>query len=159
MAGLEQIRAMMDELGPATRMVEEVRQYEDNGWAVVCGENTIIELQFDGGPGKLVFSTDLGKPEENQRLAVYEMLLTYNFLWEDTGGVKMALDRPGGHVVQLYDLDAAELDLGTLQTVLDNFTEKARFWAEVITTGSGRDREAGSTPDSLAGAGPYAIRV
>ena len=56
------------------------------------------------------------------------MLLNYNFLWRDNGGIRLALDRPERNVVMLLDVFVGNLELGNLElgnwvNILNEFTE------------------------------------
>lgn len=98
--------------------------------------DTIILLNLVPDQHKLVLSITLSVPPSEQRLAVYEVMLAYNPLWEETGGVKMALAGSHGPIVQLFELSTTDLDLEALDTVLVNFVDKARMWRAAIASGA-----------------------
>jgi len=148
MAGVEHIQYLMNEIGPLVDGIEAIQQDGDDHWEIAFDEDTILEVDFSDSARKLTFAIEVGKPEESNRLKAYETILTYNYLWQDTDGVRMALDGPGGNVVQLFDLFETDLDLSTLANVVENLVEKARSWRDAIQSMADAESE-----QSLPGAG------
>jgi len=135
------IQQLMEELGPASDDVAGVAQSAENFWAVDYDEAGVVTLELDAEGGKLLLSTDLGQPDDERRLEVYTACLTFNYLWSETGGVAMAL--ADGELIQMYALDATDLSLSKLRTVLGNFLDKARVFKAFIA-GTGAVPAAGS---------------
>ncbi len=129
---LERIQIMMEEIGPSMPDIEAVIQSEEKNWAIQFEDQSIVMLEWTDRPDRVVLSAMLGTPSEKMQLSVYETLLCYNLLWKDTGGVKMALAGPGGELILLYELYAAELTLNELQTVLSNFASIAQVWSVYV---------------------------
>jgi hypothetical protein len=59
-------------------------------------------------------------------------MLRHNYLWDQTGGVRLALDAAGGNVVQIVDLPTDGLDVSVLGRAVGVFAEAARAWREII---------------------------
>ncbi len=133
---LERMQIMMEEIGPAMPEIEAVIQSEEKNWAIQFEDQSIVMLEWAENPDRVVLTAMLGIPSESMQLSVYETLLCYNLLWKDTGGVKMALSRPGGELVLLYELFASSLNRNELQTVLINFVSISQVWG-VYVTGEG----------------------
>lgn len=136
MASLEEIATLMEALGPHDDEIETITRNGETDWAVAFDADTILLLTYQAKQDKLVLSMTLATPPEGQRLAAYEAMLAYNLLWEETGGVKMALAGAHGPIVQLFELCTCALDLESLDTVLVNFALKARMWKDVIASGA-----------------------
>lgn len=132
-SNLERMQIMMEEIGPSMTEIEAVIQSEDKNWAIQFDDQAIVMLEWADQPDKVVLTTMLGTPSEAMQLSVYETLLCYNLLWKDTGGVKMALSGPGGELVLLYELFAANLTINELQVVLTNFLSIAQVWSVYVT--------------------------
>lgn len=133
---VESVAELMVALGPHDDEIDTITRNSETEWSVAFDEDTIVTLNLVAEQQKLVLSSTLASPPTEQRLAAYETLLSYNLLWEETGGVTMALGGAHGAVVQLFDLSTAGLDLARLDAVLVNFAVKARNWREVIASGS-----------------------
>lgn len=129
---LERIQIMMEEIGPSMPEIEAVIQSEEKNWAIQFDDQSIVMLEWAEKPDRIVLSAMLGIPSESMQLSVYETLLCYNLLWKDTGGVKMALAGPGGELILLYELHAADLVLNDLQIILSNFVSIAQVWSVYV---------------------------
>ncbi|MDB5823642.1 MAG: hypothetical protein JWR21_2346 [Herminiimonas sp.] len=129
----ESIQLLMQEIGPATLEIDAVMQSEEGSWAVQFDDETVVQIEWADEPSRLVLSSALGQARPEMRLPVYETLLSYNLLWQDTGGVKAALAGPGGEVSLLYEMFAdTELSLSDLRTVLLNFMQLTQLWASYV---------------------------
>jgi hypothetical protein len=135
MASLEDIATLMEALGPHDDEIETITRNGEAEWSVAFDEETIIMLDHVADQHKLMLSMPLATPPTEQRLATYEAMLCYNLLWQETGGVTMALGGAHGVVMQLYPLSTVDLDLDQLDTVLTNFAAKGRIWRDAITSG------------------------
>lgn len=140
----ERIQVLMQELGPATEEIEAVQQIKDEPeWTVFFDEDTAVGLDLILEQEKLVLSMNLGAPPAEHRASTYELVLLYNYNWTDSGGAKIGLDAPEGELSLLFELNASELNLPTLQRVLMSFLQKAQAWRELVALGvrSGRTPE------------------
>lgn len=137
MATTEQIEVLFQEIGPATEEVTGVYQDGPEIWRVIVHDTTEVELLFDPEQEKLVLSCAVGSPPEDRRLKTYELLLVYNYAWQQTGGIRMALEGPEGEVALMFELNASDLSLQLLQTVIVNFADRAELWREVVAVGAG----------------------
>jgi hypothetical protein len=134
MSRTQEIQLLMEQLGPSHPNVSNVTQVSGNTWAVGFDTDTIVMLELDNEERNLVLMAEIGQPNgSGDRGKICEMLLTYNALWRETGGVKMAM--AGGEAMQLYSMDAAEVTMASLRTVLENFVEKAKVWRRFVETG------------------------
>jgi hypothetical protein len=132
----KRIQGLIEALGPVNDEIEVITRNDDAQWSVGFDEDTVVTLDLVADQAKLVLSIPLGRPPTEQRLAAYETMLSYNLLWPETGGVKMALGGEHGELVQLFELNAAGLTPDLLDAILANFVEKARMWRRVIAEGS-----------------------
>ncbi|MGV3662259.1 MAG: type III secretion system chaperone [Prosthecobacter sp.] len=144
MTSLEQMQRLIEELGPATDEVLEVQQHGDTSWALVIDDTTAFYLDFVADRQVLILSTDLGTPEEDSRDSAYQIALLSNFNWSQSGGIKLGLEAPDGNLVLMFEVNAASLDLTTLQQALGFFAEKNLAWRTLIHTGLGFS--SGSAP-------------
>lgn len=123
---------LLQELGPVTPEIDAVMQQDESCWLLVLEDESSITVEWTGNPDRLVLSTALGRPSENAQLSVYETLLSYNLLWQDTGGVRMAIDGPNGDVILIYDLFDDHLLVADLQTVVLNLVSIASIWRDYV---------------------------
>ena len=153
MSDTHQMEQLFAQIGPLMDRIEAIDQEDDDRWILALGEEQDMFVDFDQQASKLTFSIEVGQPPEELRLRAYEMLLAYNYLWEDSGGLRMALDSPEGSVVMAYDTFDLDMDVSALSALIDKLMEAAEGWRDVIAD----LKASGPSPESDA-MGP-AIRV
>lgn len=132
MATLEYVQRLMTELGPLVDQIGLIQQSGDDLWLVVFDEQTAVQIECDETGNKLVFSMIVGPVEGDNRQEIYESLLSYNLLYHDTAGMRLALEGPQGNVVLLVDLCHLDLQVSTLAAFLEVFVTTGLGWREVL---------------------------
>ncbi|MCG8652939.1 MAG: type III secretion system chaperone [Pirellulales bacterium] len=143
MSELSQFDRLMCELGPYDQNIEFIDRPDENYWLVAYSDETVVEVETNDDDSKITLTTILGNLadvvnsdddqqddtglDENEFLT---MLLSYNFLWQDSGGIRLALDGPERNVVMLLDVFAGELELGNWAGILNQFVEIGKAWHE-----------------------------
>lgn len=159
MTTLEQVQQLIEELGPATSEVAAVQQSDEASWEAAFADDTIVQIEFDEGRQTLVFTADLGPLPSEQQAASLMNLMIFNGAWTATGGLRMGLDAPDGHVLLMFDLSAAALSLQTLQDYLSAFANHASTWQAVIPSGFGSIITGAAGGEFHESALPSGIRV
>lgn len=148
MTTIEQISEMFSQLGAQNPEITGVSQHRSSAaWAVAFEDDGIVEATIDADRGTLTFSANIGRPEPDARLAVYEAVLLYNSMGNRTYGVVISLSTPDGELTQTFDLDLRDLTDVTLQNVVANFADKAWHWRQVVANGA-------AAGEPLSGEGP-----
>ncbi len=132
MATKETIGNLMVELGPVLDPLAIEAYSEDPCWGVMLDEDTVVLVHLDEQKNSLVLSCSLGEPPSGDRTALYEKLLQLNFHWDVTGGNRMAIDGPGGRVVQMFETPADGLDVTRLSAILAAFGQVAGAWRQIV---------------------------
>jgi hypothetical protein len=113
---------------------------------LVLDTETVIDIEFNTAAGTVVFHADVASVPRDARLQVYELLLQYNYLWHQSGGIRMALASLPGPVAMLLDLPLADLDVSRVCGALTSMAHTRRTWREVLlATGAAAGRRD-STP-------------
>ena len=133
MTDQERVARLMTEVGPLDDDIVEVAQTSDDSWAIRF-EDVDIEVERDPLGGRLVLSAEIAVPRREDRVTVYEALLSYSMLWRETGGLRMALAEPGGAAVQLVDVSIADLTPKLLATVAANLAERTLVWRAFLAS-------------------------
>jgi hypothetical protein len=131
------VHALMTEIGPALELAEVTEFEQDNLWTLVLRDGVVLFVDYEPEDQRLWLSADVCVPLPGDHLRLYELMLQYNARWQQTGGVRLALDGPEGSVVQAYDLPVAGLDLHRLQNVIRNFRDTLAGWRKIVATGVG----------------------
>jgi hypothetical protein len=134
MTDQEQVARLMAEVGTLDDDIVAVVQTGDDSWAIRF-EDVDIEVERDPHGGRLVLSAEIAVPRREDRVTVYEALLSYSMLWRETGGLRMALAEPGGAAVQLVDLNTVDVTPKLLATVAANLAERTLVWRAFLASG------------------------
>jgi hypothetical protein len=109
------------------------RAYGSGGaWRLDFDADTAFDIECDDDARHVMVACDIGRVHEEARLALYEILLQYNFIWTQTGGVRMALDGSTDRVVLMYELAHDDREPANLCDLLSNMACIRRAWAEIL---------------------------
>lgn len=122
---------LLEELAEVLDPVAILADAEEDAWAIQLDDETIVELVLDPERRVVVFSADLGPLPEAGAAAASDLLLRFAYLWQQTGGVRAALDEDGDAVL-VTEAGLAGLDLPQLQNILGRLLRHRRSWAEVL---------------------------
>jgi hypothetical protein len=136
---------LMAAVGPALDLLV-VDEYSVEGvWHVAVDETNVLFAELDRDRGVLVLSADVGTPQVEDRLKLYELLLHYNNCWELTYGVRLSIDAPGGAVCLLLDVVLDGMDNAEFSERMKNFAEKAAGWREIVAKFGVRSDDSASS--------------
>jgi hypothetical protein len=136
----EQVHQLIHESAAGLDVLELSTRHDRDAWLLEFDEETTIDVEFDAEADRLVLAAGVLEVPEARRSSIYELLLQFNFLWPQTGGVRMALDGMPGQVVMLFDLPDPTMGCTQLRRVLTNIAILQRSWRRIL-------REIGSASD------------
>jgi len=142
----EQVSSLMTQLGPILDPPAIYASDEEKCWGVALDKDLTVLIQFDEQKASIVLTCELGAPPDDNRSALYEMLLQMNYYWDSTGGSRMALNRPGGEVVQIFEIPAEGLDAIRLSEIVTSFAETSRSWRLLVLYPTSAQKSATDTP-------------
>jgi hypothetical protein len=132
MTRTEHLALVLSEVGPAFDEVEQIEALAENAWVVVFDQETAIEVHLDAVGHCLNFIMPLGPVKADDREKAYEMLLSYNFLKQDTGGFHMALDGDAGNVLLMLDVHHTDIEVYAMTAILATLLELGQNWRDVL---------------------------
>ncbi|MBF5006322.1 type III secretion system chaperone [Diaphorobacter caeni] len=127
---VEVIGALLCDVAPALDLEAVVHHGPAAEWDLVFPDERLVEVVWQADTGLLVLETALGIPQDSDAAALHTLLLQYNQLWRDTGGLRMALNGVDGGVQLGFCLSAAAADVNLLVNVVGNFHAAANAWSE-----------------------------
>jgi len=127
---------LMSEVGPLDDMILACIKTPDGAYAVRF-EDVDVLVERDGDRDRIALSVEIGAPPPSRALEVYETLLSYNLLWRETGGVRMALTGRKGSVVQFVDLTGSEINPRSIATVAANLASLTEIWRAFLQSAGG----------------------
>jgi hypothetical protein len=147
MASKENVHTLMTKIGQQMDLDEVVEFEEDNLWVLAFPGDLVVEINYVGAQNRIYLAANLGKPAEERETEFYKLLLQYNYLWEETGGARTALDSSDGEVFLVVDLPA-DLEFTELQACLGNLRETVPSWRSLLSqTSKGAQEEAAPAED------------
>jgi hypothetical protein len=125
------VRWLMSELGPLLP-AEVTELAAESLWTVSLEDGGVLFVDHDVERDRLVLSAEIGEPGGEALHGVYEALLVYNSQWPSTGGAGLALDRPSGRVLLLYDVPVVNLEPIQLLGIARGFLDSLQAWRELF---------------------------
>ena len=127
---------LMSEAGPLDDKILACTRTPDGTYALRFEEVDVL-VERDEDRNRIALSVEIGAPRASRALEVYETLLSYNLLWRETGGVRMALTGRKGSVVQFVDLTGSEINARTIATVAANLASLTDIWRAFLQSAGG----------------------
>ena len=146
MSNAQHIHGLMNELGPLVDRIEVIQQEAENGWAIVCDDDTSIDIECDEVGNRLTFVVPLVPIAEENQTETYRMLLTYNLLWRENGGIHMAIDDENNALL-LADIFHVDLTAEALVAVVESLIDATRGWNEVLENAADPDAGDDDAPE------------
>ena len=151
MASKENVHTLLTKIGQQMDLDEVVEFEEDNLWVLAFPGDLVVEIDYVEAQNRIYLAANLGKPAEEREAEFYKLLLQYNYLWEETGGARTALDSEG-EVFLVLDLPA-DLEFTELQACLGNFRQTVPSWRSLLsqTSTGAQERAPAEDPDLSIG--------
>lgn len=124
------IHALMKEVGPLLQLQEILQSTEEAGWSLEWTDGVVVTADHDEEEQRVTLSTHVGKMPDQRVAELALLLLRYNALWQETGGIRLGLQDQD--IVQMFDFSAPGMDLPVLCHILTDFAEKARVWSQLV---------------------------
>lgn len=117
----------------------------EDTWQIDFSDDRSLLVEIDLEGAALAVVVPLGKPQDQRRLQVYSALLTYSSLWQDTGGIRGALDG-SGNALLIGQLALVEVGEARLHDALVAMRESSRMFIALM---SGPVQSADSADDLM----------
>lgn len=138
---------LMAEVGAQDDRILACIKTPDGAFAIRFEELDVV-AEWDETRKRLVLSSEVGTPPRARLAHIYETLLSYNLLYQVTGGVHLALTGRGGSVLQLVDLADAEIEPRQIAIVAVNLASLATIWQAYFESEEGGE-DAVSAPPAM----------
>ena len=133
MSSFERVQVLMSEIGPILELRGILEMTDGDRWVLdLDGEHAIV-VEYRPADDRLFFTAEVGIPAPEARPVCYELLLAYNAMWRETGGVRMAVNGEDGAVLQIADITAGDIDSAALSAILENFIGKLVEWTDILS--------------------------
>ncbi len=133
MRSTEQIHGLVCEAAEGLGLVQLAEEIDRVAWLLQFDEETAIDVEYSLDEDRLVLSSAVWEVSGDQRELIYELLLQFNYLWTETGGVRMALNGMPGQVTMLFDMPDPATGVTQLRQVLGNIAKLQKSWRQILT--------------------------
>jgi hypothetical protein len=101
-------------------------------WTIPLTRQTSIYVEHDTSEAQLVLSCTVAEVPVAARARVYEMLLQFNALWSETGGLRMALAGTPSPVVLIGSVPTLDLAPARLGMAMSHIVDVALTWRSIV---------------------------
>jgi len=137
------LQGVMKEFGKDIDLPE--LSFDDAGYCCLSFDEIVVNLEVDEPSGHLFFYSNVGNLPEEGRAEFYEILLEANFLYRETAGGILGIDKELNGVVLAYKVPFSGLDLPQFSRVMGNFIGMVELWTERIQRAAhGQEQERSS---------------
>jgi hypothetical protein len=119
-------------VGPLLPDIGEIIADASQKWILVMEDSLVISVEFIALSSRYLCKINLGKFNGENPLEIYETLLSYNLLIEETRGVRMGIDGPNGDVWLLFEIELINNDAYKLAENLTYIATFARGWMRLL---------------------------
>ena len=160
-ASFEDISTILAEAGSELDLGGVIGFEDMDTWQIALDDEaeTVITLERVSDGSLLVVSAEIGSPPAERLLETYDYALTFNGLWAETGGARLALDAPGGMLTLLREMAVSELSLQSFVTRLAAFATLVKAQQLVINQGISGEAGDAPSPDPAGAPETGALRV
>lgn len=131
MSTADQIQSLMAEVGPLLPAIMEIHKAEDeSSWAIQWEDETVVVIDWVEEFRYLSFQTEIGVWPSEGQIEFAKIVLQFNGLWNETGGVCLGLFED--MVVMNYSLPIEGLEISAFCDVLTGFVTKKQVWCDVL---------------------------
>lgn len=110
-----------------------VLQIDDDAWTIEFEDGPICLVEWNTESAQLALSADLGVPPDERQREVQSAALSYNALWRQTGGMRVAQAGDSGELILFQELDEETTHGDALVTALDHFGSISQWWNAYVT--------------------------
>jgi hypothetical protein len=150
MSPIDSVNALIRSAGPELPGIATFSRLDETTWEFSFDDDSALVAEWIPDPSRLVLTFPLGHIMESQKLTTYEVLLSYNLLWQDTNGARIGLGGPQGEAHLIYEFHADPPLEEAFRHVVTNLGRMAAAWRQFIANGvSDRHQEALTEDASL----------
>lgn len=141
------VHALMKEVGPLLQLQEILQSTEEASWSLEWTDGVVVTADHDEEEERVTLSAHVGKMPDQRVAELALLLLRYNVLWRETGGIRLGLQDQD--IVQMFDFSAPGVSLPVLCHILTDFAEKARVWSQLVENHQHGGLSSGHIHDGL----------
>src|SRR3990170_4567741 len=131
----QQVEQLLTDAGGLEDSIEEILEVSTRpgqAWVVNWG-GKLIFVEYQQLARLLCLRAPIAIPAIDSKEEFFAMLLRYNVMWVETGGLTMALDEDGTDAHLMMPLGFSDLHVSEFVRLLGVFVDRAEQWHEVFS--------------------------
>ncbi|MBM5145904.1 type III secretion system chaperone, partial [Vibrio parahaemolyticus] len=127
--------------------LERVTEFEHQMWSLCFSEDNTIDVQFVQEKNEVLVSKSLVVEKDILTADKLQVLLEYNFLYRETGGVQFCIN-PTTKDILLQIAITADTEISQLANVISQLNELSDTWVQLFQNNTVVDfsQQTGSHP-------------
>ncbi|HGF3800251.1 TPA: type III secretion system chaperone [Vibrio parahaemolyticus] len=140
------INILLAEQGDSLNL-ERVTEFEHQMWSLCFSEDNAIDVQFVQEKNEVLVSKSLVVEKDILTADKLQVLLEYNFLYRETGGVQFCIN-PTTKDILLQIAITADTEISQLANVISQLNELSDTWVQLFQNNTVVDfsQQTGSHP-------------
>lgn len=126
----EYLNCLMAEIGPIVD-AESVVAYEGERWTIYLDKGA-VDIRYIDLQNKFVMEVSIGSPLPENIASMSDMVLTYNYLYEEHGGARIAKISTDQGWVLLFDVFGKDITSNELAQIVMNFYLVSLQWSVIM---------------------------
>lgn len=130
------LKRLIEEFRSAAESGVLIRGETDGGFTLSLDDTDVLTTEWAEDPPRLVTTIELGQVSPSRKVLVYEAMLTYNLLWREARGARMALGGPDGAVTLVHEWHASQPSARDLSALLAQLCRTGSAWRRFVVEAS-----------------------
>ncbi len=101
-------------------------------FAVAVKEDLFLTVDFEKGTGLVIITGKIAPSPKERQEELFELLLTFNISWAETGGMSMSLGEPDDSLYLTLETAVNNLDSQKIVNVIASFAQRVELWRNVV---------------------------
>ncbi|MEM8795171.1 MAG: type III secretion system chaperone [Pseudomonadota bacterium] len=132
--------------GKAINMEGGLKLDEKNHLILKMDDGPDLHFEYFEEEDILVLASALPSPSGDKKAAVYELLLSANFMWQGTGGATLSINPETKDVIVHHKLDVKRVQEAEMEELVTGFAKLCEYWQQRM--------DAPDLPSDDGGPGP-----
>ena len=133
MSDLQNLDDLLTAVAELAGLDEVIRVQEDQiVWLLGIDDQDTVLAQWQQATRRMMFTLEIGPLPDRHCEHWLKEVLSYNLLWQQTGGARIGLLPPDNRLQLLFDVHAEQLGASQIVSVLDNLIQVANAWRNTL---------------------------
>lgn len=129
---LSDLQYLMHQLGPATPEITTILQEDIDSWIIGFDEGAAMQIAWDERSARVRMTCAVGRADDDEREAIYAVLLNANLLLAGVADLRLALSDAGDDVILIGEYVLAEASIDSLRQRLSEYLGYAETFSRIV---------------------------